>query len=411
MVYDYGTFVGLAERLGRDFGKVYYYSPWKSSFPQKKFTLIGDGVPNVERVNEFFDYIDDVDIFVFPDVSDGDLQLHLESIGCKVWGSRKGEELELERVSMKKLIKKLDLPLGKYEVVKGTENLRKYLKEHENVWIKIDTFRGDFETFKSLNYDYIAPKIDEVEINLGAMKDYIEFIIEEDLPDKVELAYDGYTIDGKFPTKSLCGIEIKDLGYVGVCKPYESLPEPVKEFNSKISPILKNYGYKNFFHPEMRVGKDGLGYVIDPCCRCGSPPNEVYQEMFTNLSDIIWNGAHGICIDPEPNGKYAVEVLIHCNWAERNWLPMQFPEKYKNAIKFRNTTVIDGQYYIVPQYLGLPEVGAIITSGDTVEGAMDKINEIAEEVKGFYIDVPSQSLDKANEEIDKLKSFGFNLFD
>jgi hypothetical protein len=27
LIYDYGTFTSLAERLGKDFGKVYYYSP------------------------------------------------------------------------------------------------------------------------------------------------------------------------------------------------------------------------------------------------------------------------------------------------------------------------------------------------------------------------------------------------
>jgi hypothetical protein len=411
LIYDHGTFVSVAERLAKDFGKVYYYSPWKSSFPQKKFTLIGDGIKGVERVNNYFDYINDVDLFVFPDLIDGDLQLHLESLGCKVWGSRKGEELELERVAMKKLIVKLGLPLGHYEVVKGVENLRTYLKEHKNIWIKVDCFRGDFETVKSINYEYISPKIDEIEANLGAFKNHVEFICEDDLPNRVELAYDGYTVDGQYPTKTLCGIEIKDLGYIGVCKDYKNLPDPVKEFNTKISPILKKYNYRNFFHPEMRIGKDKLGYVIDPAARFGSPPNEVYQELFTNLSDIIWNGAHGVCIDPIPQGKYAVEVLVHCNWAERNWLPVQFPSKYKDNIKFRNVTVIDNQYYIVPQYLGLPEIGAIVTMDDTIQGAMDKVNEIADEMKGYYIDIPCQSLDKATEEIEKLKSFGYNLFE
>jgi hypothetical protein len=411
LVYDFGTFVSVAERLGRDFGKVYYYSQWKNSFPQAKFNSIGEGLENVERVENFFDYIDMVDCFLFPDVLDGDLQLHLESIGKKVWGSRKGEQMELNRIGMKQLLKDLDCPVGPYEVVKGTTQLRQYLKDHQNIWVKINCYRGDFETFKSVNFDFIETKLAEVEANLGILKDKTLFICENDLPDKVELAYDGYCVDGVFPSKSLCGIELKDKGYVAACKDYNLLPKPITDFNTKIAPILKQYRYRNFFHPEMRIGKDGLGYVIDPAARFGSPPNEVYQELFTNFSQIIWNGANGICIDPIPMDKFAVEVIIHCNWAERNWLPVLCPEKYKHQIKFRNVTVQDGVHYIVPQYLGLPEIGSVIAIGQSMEYCIEQIKEICDSIKGFYLETPIDSLDQGQEEIEKFKSFGYNLFE
>jgi hypothetical protein len=163
LIFDYGTFVSFAERLARDFGKVYYYSPWKSSFPQAKYNAIGEGLVGVERVNNFWDFADDVDLFIFTDVMDGDLQLHLQSIGKTVWGSRKGEEMELDRIGMKELMKEIGWPVSHYEVVKGMTNLRKYLKEHENVWVKISTYRGDFETFKSVNFDFIETKLNRSE--------------------------------------------------------------------------------------------------------------------------------------------------------------------------------------------------------------------------------------------------------
>jgi len=410
MVYDYGTFVGLSERLARDFGKVYYYSPWKSSFPQTKNSYLGLGLKNVERVNEFFDYIQDVDLIVFPDVMDGDLQLHLESLGCSVFGCRKGEELELNRLATKRLLKKLGLPVGEYEVVKGLTNLRKYLKEHKNIWVKVDIFRGDFETFKSVNYDFIEPRLYEIEVNLGPIKELVNFICEEDLPDKVELGFDGYCIDGKYPTKTLSGIEVKDLGYIGIFKDYNKLPDPILEVNEKLSPILKNYGYRGLFSTEVRIGKDHKGYLIDPCMRAGSPPNEVYQEMYTNLSEIMYEGARGNIVDPIVEHKFAVEVLIHSTYAETHWLSVQVPEKYYNNVKFRNCTRLDKVHYIIPQYIGLPEIGAVTVVGDSIEACTEQIDKIADEVKGFYIDIPSHALDKANEEIDKLKELGYDLF-
>jgi predicted RNase H-like HicB family nuclease len=150
--------------------------------------------------------------------------------------------------------------------------------------------------------------------------------------------------------------------------------------------------------------------MIDLCGRAGSPPSEVYQELFSNFSEIIWQGAHGICVDPVPIGKFAVEIIIRCSWAERNWLPVLRPEKYKNQIKFRNVMVKDGVHYIVPQYLGLPEIGSVISIGNTIEECIKEIEEICESIKGFYIETPCESLGKAQEEIEKFKSFGYDLF-
>ncbi len=412
LFYDHGTFVSLAERLAKDFGEVKYYSPWKSSFPKKGLTLIGDGLPGVIRVNEFFDHIDDADLIVFPDVSDGDLQLYLESKGKLVWGSRKGEEMELDRIMMKEYAKKLGLPIGHYEVVKGLKELRNYLKTHENIWVKINVYRGDFETFYSKNYKYIESKLNELDKNMGPLGDITEFICEDELPpeEHVELAYDGYTVDGQYPKSTLAGIEIKDLGYIGVHKKYEELPNAVKKYNEKMVSALKGYRYRNFFHPEMRIDKKGIGYMIDPACRCGSPPNEVYQELFTNISDIIWQGAHGICVDPIAQGKYAVEIIIHSTHAQRNWMNVQFSEKYKDNLKWRNVTVINKNYQIVPQYVELPEIGAVIATGDSIEEAINLIHEVCDDVDGFYLETPRESLDKAEKEIQKLKDFGIDLF-
>ena len=763
LVYEYGTFVGIAERLARDFGKVYYFSPWKSSFPQKKLVCIGEGLENIERVNSFWDYVDDADIIFFPDVIDGDIQVHLDTLGKHVWGSRMGENLELDRFGLKKLLKELKLPVGKYESVIGITNLRKYLKSHKDIWVKVSCFRGDFETFKSVNYDFIETRLYEIEQNLGILKEEVEFLCENDLPDKVELGYDGYFVNGQFPTKSVCGIEIKDAGYIGIFKDYSKLPKPIIEVNTKLAPILKKYNYNNFFSTEVRVGKDGLGYLIDPCfddktevltnegwkffkdlnrnesvatlnqygfleyqlptdylinnykgkmihfsnrknsfdclvtpnhlvlrsdrnkkklfkeradsltdkgyiprtakwignnkeyftlpmyhkewdfigqygqyvckkvkhipevkipmkdwvkfmgwylsegslggkwtvqvsqfkhqeevkemfknlpfkyaynngnfrmcsvqlvnylkkyglcdkkyipdyiknaspeiirifldafnlgdgsihkgnkvyyttsidladgiqelllkvgsignimtiqakgtiakikdkeyirnhnsytiyernnfksywfetqgrkhlyinekdyngkvycvttpnntvfvrrngkpnwssncMRCGSPPSEVYQELYTNISDIVWNGAHGKLIDPIVKDKFAVEAIIHCNWAERNWLSVLRPEKYKHNIKFRNVTRRGDVHYIVPQYIGLPEIGSVVTTGNSIDSCIDQITEIAESIKGFYVEIPLESLDKAKEEVAKTKEFGYNLFE
>ena len=410
LIYDNGTFLPLAERLAKDFGKVMYFSPWEVACPKIAPTLIGKNLPKVERVNQFFDHLDEADIVVFPDCTDADLQIHLESLGYNIWGCRKGNELEYDRIAVKELLKKNGLPVGHYEVIKGTDKLRKYLKTHEDVYVKIEIFRGDFESFKSPNYKFIESRISDLETIFGCYRNEVEFIVEDDLPDKVELAYDGYTIDGQFPNKTLCGIEVKDLGYIGIFKDYDKLPQPVLDINKFLSPYLKRYNFRNFFSPEIRVGKDKKGYLIDNTTRFPSPPSEAYQYAVENYSEIIWEGAHGKCIDPKPTAKFVVEVTLNSEWAKCNWLPVQFSDKYKDNIKLRNCTIIDEEYYIIPTPEDTEMIGDIVASGNTIDEAMDKVNEIAEDLKTFKLDIPESSLDKAKEQIEKLKEMGYDLF-
>jgi predicted RNase H-like HicB family nuclease len=141
----------------------------------------------------------------------------------------------------------------------------------------------------------------------------------------------------------------------------------------------------------------------------GSPPGELVQMMYTNLADILWYGAEGRLIDPEPAGKYGVELLIHSSWADKNWQAVEFPSSVRDNVKFRNLTIIDGKYYVVPQAVGLPEIGAVVGVGDTLEEACDVVKKAAKKIEGYYVDVFPEALDEAQEEIKKLKNYGIKL--
>jgi uncharacterized protein YlzI (FlbEa/FlbD family) len=157
------------------------------------------------------------------------------------------------------------------------------------------------------------------------------------------------------------------------------------------------------------MGKDKIPYMIDPCCRAGSPPSELYQNMYTNLADILWFGAEGKIIDPTPAGKYGAEMLIHSAWADKNWQAVNFPEKIRDQVKFRNLTIINGKYYVVPQAVGLPEIAAVVAIGDSVEEVVEEAKELAKQVTGYYIDIFPDCLDEAQHEIDELKKMGIQF--
>lgn len=408
LVYDNGLFVEIAKTLSKSFKKVYYYMPWKNGFPKSNQYIVGEGMEGIERIYDFWDYVAKCDIFIFPDIYDGDLQLELVRQGKNVWGGRKGEDMELYRDKMKQFMKSVGLYVTPWTKIKGLDDLREYLKNNDDIWIKQNVTRGDFETAMAKKYEEFEPVLDEWEHKLGKVKSQKVFIVEQNL-EAVETGIDCYTIDGEYPTQTLAGIEVKDLGYVGKVIPYTKLSEKVTDFNKKVAPLFQAYGYRGFFSTEIRVSETKPPYMVDFCARAGSPPNELYQLMYKNLAEIIWYGAQGFLIDPIVKHAYGVEALIHSSWADQNWQKITFPPEYRNNIKLRNCCCIDGCYYAVPQSVGLPEIGAVVAEGDTMDEAVENVKKIAESITGHYIEIKIESIDKALSQFEELEKMGVKI--
>jgi len=387
---------------------------WKSSFPSSNQLMVGDGLPGVKRIRNFWDVVDEVDLFVFPDIYDGDIQKYLRTQGKRVFGGAKGENLELLRYETKELFKKLGMPVQPIKNIVGLEALRAHLKDHENKYIKVSTTRGDFETFHHTTYKLTEPLLDELEHRLGAKKKVLEFVVEDAIEPAIENGYDGVCIDGQFAQKnSMYGFEIKDCGYALTIQRYTQMPKPVQFINEKLSPILKKYQYRGFFSTEVRIDKAKRDpYLIDVCARAGSPPNELYQEMVSNWGDIFWYGADGEVVEPEPIKRYGVEALIHSGWADKNWQAMYCPKETRKWMKLRNMTVIEGLTYVAPQQCSLPEIGAVIGIGDTLVDAIKHLCENACKIEGYDIDIKLDAIPKAIEEIKKSKEeYGYGFGD
>ena len=68
IVVDNGLFCDLAARLGRDFGKVYYWAPAYSGFPKPNISWVGKGIDGIEVINDPFGNVyDKADIWIFPE--------------------------------------------------------------------------------------------------------------------------------------------------------------------------------------------------------------------------------------------------------------------------------------------------------------------------------------------------------
>lgn len=404
LVYDFGLFEEVAVTLSKTFGKTYYYTPWKNEYPSINPCLKGVGIEGVTRIKDFETYIPKTDLFVFPDVGDGALVKDLRSRGFRVWGSGPAESLELDRWRTKIMLKELGLPVQHCEHVIGTKALREYLKEHKNVWVKTSIFRGDMETFRSPSYEDSESRLDELDHKLGPRKTIFEFIVEDALDSTptnpvVEFGYDGYCIDGLNPSRSFCGYEIKSTSFLGCVMEYSKLPGYARRTNEALATFFKKNLYRNFFSTELRIHEEEgkhVAYLIDPCCRAGSPPHEIYLEIFSNWPEVMWYGAEGKVIDPEPVSQYGVFLAMRADWADKHWQTVKVPDDIRHLVKLRNFCKIDGVYQIIPSSYGRQQIGACIGLGESPESAIEQCIEVSEQIRPEgMIDIEVESLDKA----------------
>lgn len=403
LVYDHGIYVSWAERLARDFGRCLYYSPWKVGFPTSNPLMVGKGVPGVERVTDFWEVVDDVDLFMFPDVLDGDLQLHLRNMGKRVWGCGKAEELELYRWEAKQYLKRIGLPVQPVERIVGLQALRHFLMEHDDKAIKISLTRGDGETWIHHNYDLSETKLDSMEAQLGAKKLIQEFVVEDLIEAELEVGYDGYCIDGRWPALCFYGAEIKDQCLIDKLVSYSDLPEEVRMVNDALAPALAGYNFRGLFSTEIRIAKDGTPYLIDLTMRSPCPSGEIQQELITNWAEIMWHGADGTLIEPEAEQPWGAEVIIESSFADKHWQPIYYPPELSRWVKLFHHCRIGGNDYVVPQEAEMEEIGAVVGLGKDMEEACEQCCEHAEQLKGFKLEVHTDALDKAKEEMEVME--------
>jgi hypothetical protein len=292
-VVDYGTFISLADKLSEKCKKVNYYSPIDSEYRNLQECIKGVGLGReghrIERIDQFIDskIIKETDLFVFPDIGWGAAQRYLKNdCGKAVWGSMGFDFYELYRTQFLKLLESLNMPVISYKTIKGLTKLAEHLKTVKDKWIKIDRFRENMETWHHLDWAHSSRKLEELNACFGGARELPVFIVQDRIETDGEIGYDGWSIDGKFPSASFTGYEKKNQLYLGAYTKYKDLPEEVRYVNEKISKVLARFGYRNFIATEIRKGVDGNAYFIDPTPRMPGQTGEQLTETCANLAEI-----------------------------------------------------------------------------------------------------------------------------
>lgn len=388
-VVDHGRFVHVAQRLARDFEKVYYFSPFERDCPTIREGLIGDGFDEITRCLDPLDIKQECDLFVFPDIGFAPLQNELISQGYPVWGPRKADELEFLRGKFLSVLQKLDMNIPPFEVVQGLTQLREHLKDKEDKYVKMSRWRGDWETLHWRSWDQDEGVLDYYAFKFGPAKDLPKFYVFDSIDTHIEDGIDTHCIDGKLPTVALHGMERKDKSYIGTMVNTEKVSEIVRSVSERFAPILSDYGYRSLFSIEVRITKDNEPYFIDPTLRAGSPPSQVEEELFGNYGEMVWRGAHGECVDPEPTANFGVQALVVSeNEDEQCWEELTMPTELEQWLKVSFACKINGKV-CVPPAQG-KTVAWLTATGDTIKNAIDTIKDHSEKIPdGWTCDTSS----------------------
>ena len=111
-------------------------------------------------------------------------------------------------------VEEIGLEVPPHEVIKGMANLRAYLKEHENVFVKMSRYRGTMDTWKHKTYQQSLSYLDLLAVKLGPFQDLVTFYVLDEIKTDIEGGVDTYCIDGQWPKQVVLGYEKKNETYL-----------------------------------------------------------------------------------------------------------------------------------------------------------------------------------------------------
>lgn len=407
-VIDKGIFLPIALRLAREAGHVSYWTPHEKAFPSVK-DIIGDGFEEIERVESPWQDKESVGCWVFPDIGFSRMQRELFLQGYLVWGSRDADALEISRGKFIDSLMETDLPVPPYKKVVGMTALREHLVDKQDKFIKVSRFRGDWETLHWRDWAQDESELDSRSVKLGPWKEFVPFYVFDQIEAEIEDGCDTHNIDGKFPSRVIHGVECKDRAYLGAFQPYADLPEEVRRVTDAYGPVLARNGYRNFFSAEVRITKERESYFIDPTLRAGSPPSQVMTEMIANLGEIIWRGAQGELVDPEPVAQFGVQALLCVKGSRDAWSTVVFPPELKQWVKCGFCSQI-GRALVFPpdREASSGDIGWLVGIGDTPKEAIRHLRENADLLPSG-VSCEYAALTEIIEEVEQAKAAGLEV--
>ncbi len=407
LIYDRGKFFHIAQRLARDFGRVYYYLAEEDPEPNRALDEIGMGFDNIEVAYDFWKYVDKVDIIVFPHVYNGGLPIWLKAHGYKVVSALKSEQLEVDKLLLKKILKIAKLPVIPFVVKQGLDEIEKYLHDKSDKWLKASHYRGDLETHHHANSFLSTAWFDSMRNKLGTAGDNFELLIEDAIESDCEAGFDSPMLNGELARYPMIGYENKDIAYAS--KVVDVLPPYLAKVHERLQPIFKSYGYQSWYSSELKIAKDKKPYYLDATCRFGCPPSGISTENYKNFSEILWDLAHEKMPKPIPLYKYGVEIIVSSYCGINSTLPIEFPPELEQWVKLKDAKrIAPGKFHIVP-HKNNGYFGTVVALGNDLESTITTVLDRVAMLKGEDIEYDKHGFDAIYKSIEAGKKYGIKF--
>ena len=407
LVVDRGAHTYCAEELAKKFKKVYFCLSDEDPYPNSAKAAIATGFKGVQRVASMWDWVDKVDLICFFDTNYADKAHYLREHGYRVFGSGKGEIIELDKVGFLETLEKLGLPCPKTYIAEGIDDALEYLEAHkdETLFLKCKR-RGDFESKKFTSMPQIKLFFQEMRKRLGTAAETTEILIQHTVESEVEAGIDTMTADGQYVSNAIIGIEGKDKCFIAQI--FKENPKILQDINDAFSGELKKLGFRGNYSTEVRITADGVAVFIDPTPRQPEPPGALFTMIYENWAECLWAIAEGNIPVPKVVSKFGAQYILTSWWYNENEMHVEVPKKYRDYLKLKNHKVVDGEIFVVPNQNG-EFWGSIVAAESTIEKSIAKIKEVAESIKadGFHFE-PS-CFDGIMDSASKAKKFGINF--
>lgn len=367
LVIDTGIGLCHAVRLGRDGHKVYYYSVWQNPYPRFRDFIIGDGFPNIEKVQDWAAYLGEVDFVLFTDCGFGAQADYLRENGLAVCGGGSAETLEMNRREFHQVCDELELKYPESWDIDGIAGVLEFFRKQkagQRFFVKVNTFRGDCETFSGKSYEEIEPICRTLEAQLGPYAETFEFVIEKEVPG-VEIGFDSFFNGRDFLVPIYFTFECWDntLGkWVQVGQRGENSLDVWDEVLVKMGEYLKNKNYRGPVSFEAIYDGKNL-YLLDPTIRFAYPTSSAsFCQVIKNYGEVLAGVARGEDVDIDLTSRYAIGMNLHTEENYGRWLVMDV----KKGTKFwpRRACVRNNRIYVTPGREGETIVGVVVGEGN-----------------------------------------------
>ena len=416
LLFNRGDHSYLAERFARDAAQVWSYTPILGRQPKNRDDQIDMGKKGVEAIDDFEQYKDKADLIVFPDEFSGEICNRMWLEGKRAFGSGLSAEYEIDKVLFLKTLKKLGLPVIRTVLVKGIDAAIKELSGKKDKWIKAPYNRGDFDTKHFQTIETFMPWFNYQRSKLGqGVSDTIDLLIQDSFPCLVESGGDRYIVKGKRSNSGTIGYEEKDKWYI--YRVVKKFPKIIDDVDAKMESVfqaeVKNNklvkgAYSGAYSTELRINDKGETRFTDLTSRFGSPPGEGLAEIYTTFTQDVFDVADGKQPIMKHDFEYGAMINLVSSWNEDQEICVQYPKEIEKNVKLRHSYKHKGNMYCVPNDSS-GYFGCVVAQDKTLQGAINKANEMAKQVIALDIEYDCIPMSKAEELVTSGNKFGVEM--